>query len=300
MHNHNGHLTASPYVSYAKSSERDAEKRQAISTKEPTKEDPKEDVPGLNGTSLLKRKPPQVRIFTTVLHSTPLSLLTEMTLLASNPDAKTSQRRQSQTGYSMSSSVPNSATLPVPSMPLSTITPSSQSTSGPPPKKQKMMLQDKSLYTFESEVLRATSFALYPEPASDVRDVFRILHKLRHPLHQCKLPASKRRKRTIAELAADEALAAEEERFMLIMNERITSTVDGAVGMAKADGPSGAASFERNFSRFKTLESIKIKQDEDRKEKAAQAAAQAAAAEAARRQQHEHLEKVRREQEKIA
>ena len=297
VHNYNEHLTPSSYVPFPKSSERDAEKRQAVSIRESPKEDSKEDESKLNGTTNTseKQKPPQARIFTTVLHPTPLSLLMEMTLLASTPDPKTSQRRQSH-GYPMTGSVPNSATLPVPSTPLSAVAPSSQSSSGPSHKKQKMMLQDKALYAFEAEVLISTASPLYLEPVSDARDASKVLHALRHPLHQGKPPAPKSRKRTIAELAADEALAAEEERFMLIMDERISSTADGATGMAKSDGQSGTASFEQNFSRFKTLESIKMKQEEEKKEKAAQAAA----AEAARRAQHEQMEKARREQEEIA
>jgi transcription factor SPT20 len=80
-------------------------------------------------------------------------------------------------------------------------------------------------------------------------------------MHAEKPPSPKTRKRTVAEMAADEAAAAEQERFMLILDERLSGLARGA---KTADG-NGQAPFEPRFERFQTLETIKLQHEENKR-----------------------------------
>ncbi len=205
------------------------------------------------------------KVFTTVLHSTPLSLHAEMTIYASTPEHRSSGRKQSQAYGATNCS---SATVPHPPTPSTSGPSTALPQSSHAPKKQKMMLEQKNYHDFEAEALRTTASPLYLHPAKDSREAQELLNAMKHPLHRDRPPPPKTRKRTIAQLAADEALAAEEERFMLIMDERLAPTTSGAAAVGKAastDGQ-GGASFEPRFSRFKTLENIKM-QHEDREKR---------------------------------
>ena len=81
------------------------------------------------------------------------------------------------------------------------------------------------------------------------------------PRHQQSLPAPKTRKRTVAELAADEAIAAQEQAFMLIMDER--HNVSGAVAKAgTTDGEAGTATFEPRFETWQAIKNIRAEHKE--------------------------------------
>lgn len=246
--------------------------------------------PGQPSGGLQKKPLNGPKIFTTVLHSTELSLQVELTIFATSLDPRFT-RRQSQALNS--SRTPGSTTAPHPSTPLSTIPPTPSSTGGPSVKKQKMLLDCRDLHEFESKLIATTASPLYLESVDSLHDAQKVLEILKHPLHQSKPPSPKTRKRTIAELAADEALAAEEERFMLIMDERLAPASSNAAAGAKsaaADGQSGAASFEPRFSRFKALENIKMQHEEKAKREHEKKMQQ----DHAKRQQQEQMERDRR------
>jgi transcription factor SPT20 len=302
VHNYNEHLTPSPYVAYSSASQKKVdgvlpgEKVKALASTERPKDTDHEKENALvaslveGGQSKSLKQP---KIYTTVLHPTPLSLHADITILASTPDPRFGDRRQSQHGYAVT---PTSSVMPHTPTPLTASTPL---TSTPPHKKQKTLLDDRSALQFESDYLICTTSPLYLKPAESAYDAQIVLDALKHPLHQSKPPPPKTRKRTVAELAADEALAAEEERFMLIMDERlssISSTTTAGAKSASGDGQTSAASFETRFSRFKVLENIKIKHEEARKkEKAELAKRQQIEMERERRRTEE--EKARKEQQ---
>ncbi|KAI9829949.1 MAG: hypothetical protein M1819_005921 [Sarea resinae] len=304
IHNYNEHLTPSPYVPFPIPAKSDPAKEQNGRTKASTQEASPEmkrkttiqgkdsmPAPARQKDGQGKSAPLGPRVFTTVLHPTALSLLAEMTIYATTPDTRGSNKRQ-YSAYAMNSSTPVSATGPHPPTPLTAV-PSTPIGGGfPRPKRQKMMLDDRSFHDFEAKVLLGTSAGLYLDPVDGPAEAQLLLKALKDPLHESKPPPPKARKRTVAELAADEAQAAEEERFMLIMDERLAPASAGAAAGVKSttDGQSGGASFEPRFARFKTLENIKIQHEErekQRKEKEAQEAA-------TKRQQQEHMERERR------
>ncbi|KAI9749466.1 MAG: Transcription factor spt20 [Candelina submexicana] len=284
IHNYNEHLTPSPYAPYPQAHKsagakdrpeggqtKDTNKGKGLEAQQDTdhaeKEKDKENMaaPGQSIEAQARPASNKPKVFTTVLHSTPLSLQAEMTIYASTPEHRSNGRKQSQAYGAAGSS---SATMPHPPTPSTAGPSNAQSHGGHTAKRQKMMLEEKDYHEFEAQALRATTSPLYLHPANDSREAQELLNAMKHPLHQEKPPAPKTRKRTTAELAADEALAAQEERFMLIMDERLGPTTSGAAAVGKAastDGQ-GGASFEPRFSRFKTLENIKM-QHEDREKR---------------------------------
>ena len=274
IHNYNEHLTPSPYVPYPHPTasdsggnksgpskvESDATPAEPEKEKHPTLEQP-------NGsTSKNPSKGPRSHF--TVLFPTPMSTQEEVLLYANTPDIRSNNRKQSQNV----GRTPTSATLPQPPTPLSAVPPT-PSFPGPPAKRQKMMVSSNDVPAFEGKIVAATATPLYLDPVDNLQDTQKVLRILQDPLFQNKPPAPKTRKRTVAELAADEALAEEEQRFMLIMDERLVPSANAAAGnTAAADGESGAASFEPRFERFKALEEIKFNhQEKARREQEAKA-----------------------------
>ncbi|MCJ1397298.1 Transcription factor spt20 [Xylographa trunciseda] len=262
IHNYNEHLTPSPFVPYPHSKSLDrssnSQSKGGSSTSAadaaltgPEKENvlPKEE-PSDNTTGISKGP----KIFTTVLFPTPLSLQEELLTFANMPDHRANNRKQSQ----MSARTPASATMPHPPTPSSAV-PSTPFPLGLPSKKQKMMFTGKDLAVLEEKLIATTAPPLFLDPVDSPEEVQELLHKLQDPLSSNDPPAPKSRKRTVAELAADEALAAEEQRFMLIMDERLvpTAATAGVGNAAATDGEAGAASFEPRFERFKAIEEIR-------------------------------------------
>ena len=275
IHNYNEHLTPSPFVPYPHSKSLD---RSSISQSktgssntavDATRTDfEKENVLSKEQHSditLGASKGP--KIFTTVLFSTPLSLQEELLTFANMPDHRANNRKQSQ----MSSRTPASATMPHPPTPSSAVPPTPFA-SAPPSKRQKMMFNGKDLAILEEKLIAAVAPPLFLDPVDSPEEVQELLHKLQDPLSSNNPPAPKSRKRTVAELAADEALAAEEQRFMLIMDERLipTATTAGVGNAAATDGEACAASFEPRFERFKAIEEIRLAHQEKAQREAEQ------------------------------
>ncbi|KAL4915516.1 Spt20 family-domain-containing protein [Aspergillus aurantiobrunneus] len=262
IHNYNEHITPSAYVPYPKQNQLASQKsagNETTADQSDTKDGNERDGQSENNsqdagsTSQQKLPPPKPRVFTTVLHPTPRSLQAELTLLATTPDPKAARQAASTSRFQNPS-----ATAPSPGA-------SAHSERGHVAKRQKMLVEPQELLECESKLTRALATPLFLDPVNSLEDVHSLLKFLESPLHRDPPPSPKRRKRTVAELAADEALAAEEERFMLIMDERLEPTTSGAAGGPKSavvDDSGGAVPFEPRFSRFKTLENIRIQHEE--------------------------------------
>ncbi|KAL2871804.1 uncharacterized protein BJX67DRAFT_87876 [Aspergillus lucknowensis] len=268
IHNYNEHITPSPYVPYPKQNQLASEKLTGKDTagNQPDTKDGGEpntqpqETPGEAGEALQPKQPSsKPRVFTTVLHPTPRSLQAELTLLATTPDRRAAKLTVSASSRSQ---VPSSTAPPSPGAS------SAQPERGHVAKRQKMLVEPHELLECESKLTKALAPPLFLDPVDSLEGAHNLLKYLESPLHSDTPPSPKRRKRTVAELAADEALAAEEERFMLIMDERLEPTSSGAAGGPKSaavDDTGGAVPFEPRFSRFKTLENIRMQHEEKAK-----------------------------------
>ncbi|KAL4880911.1 Spt20 family-domain-containing protein [Aspergillus karnatakaensis] len=263
IHNYNEHITPSAYVPYPKQNQLASER---LAPKETTAEpdakgtgeqdNQSQDKPPEDVESASQQKQPlsKPRVYTAVLHPTSRSLQAELTLLATTPDPKAAK----QAAVASRPQAPSTAAPPSPGA-------ATQPEQAHVAKRQKMLVEPQDLIECESKLTRALAPPLFLDPVNNLEGVHNLLKFLESPLHRDAPPSPKRRKRTIAELAADEALAAEEERFMLIMDERLEPTTSGASGGPKSaavDDTGGAVPFEPRFSRFKTLENIRMQHEE--------------------------------------
>lgn len=279
LHNYNEHVTPSAYVPYPKQNQLTSDSTKSAETAAANDNQTNGET---SETQAPKSAAPKPRVFTTVLHPTPRTLQAELTLLATTPDPK-----------SLRGPIPNQF-----SRAQSSVVPQSPITAGSvdrghPAKRQKTLVEPQDLPECESKLIRALAPPLVLDPVDSFEAAQDLLKFLESPLHCDPPPSPKRRKRTIAELAADEALAAEEERFMLIMDERLEPTASGAAGGSKAaavDDTGGVAPFEPRFSRFKTLETIRMQHDEKAKREHEMKMKQ----ELAKRQQQEQERAARR------
>lgn len=263
IHNYNEHLTPSPFVPYPKS---------PSTNDDTTKPDTNAEAGiGENGSTQETSAPQKLpakrpKIFTTVLLPTPRLMEEELLIMANTPDPRAVNRKQSQAGAT--SRTPASATMPHPPTPLSALPPTP--TTGPQNKKQKMQLGESDIRPCQSKIMSATAPPLYLDPVDSLQEASKLIQSLTDLLHKGDLPSPKTRKRTVAELEADEAQAASEQRFMLIMDERLGNSVAGTKASG-ADGEVGAAPFEARFERFTTIENIrathreKEQQEQERK-----------------------------------
>ncbi|TPR11272.1 hypothetical protein CAN33_0047885 [Aspergillus niger] len=270
IHNYNEHVTPSAYVPYPKQSQLNSDKPAAKEA--PTGNQPDAKTNGeqsgdsesrakeATSNSAQSKQPPKPRVFTTVLHPTPRSLQAELTLLATTPDPKAAKQSASN-----ATSRPQQSSSTAPPSPGGS---SNQTERGHPAKRQKMLVEPQEFLECEARLTRALAPPLFLDPVNSFDAVQDLLKIMESPLHRDPPPSPKRRKRTVAELAADEALAAEEERFMLIMDERLEPTTSGGAGGPKSavvDDTGGGAPFEPRFSRFKTLENIRMQHEEKAK-----------------------------------
>jgi transcription factor SPT20 len=132
-----------------------------------------------------------------------------------------------------------------------------------------MKVEPKDLLEYEAGIVRGTAPPIFLEPVKTFEDAQALRHFLRDPLYDEEPPSPKGRKRTVAELAADDALAKEQERFMLIMDER-NSGGSATVNGNAVDAQAGAGLFQPRFERFNALDNIK-QQAAEKKQREAQA-----------------------------
>lgn len=254
IHNNNNFITPSPYGAHPSNKVEPKANGTAAPAKEAADKENKENMPapGANGSSQ-KQPATGPTITTVVLFPSTQSLLVDMSILATTPATDTATLKRMQTGR-------------VPPTPLTAVPPTPTFSAGPSPKRQKMMLDDTNVHEFEAEMLNATCPKLYLEPTKSFAESIALMDAMTHPNNKNPPPERKSRKRTTAELAADEADAQNLQSFMLAGDEQQatlnTTTAGGDEGAVRA------AANTMSFARFKTLASIKANREEaDRRKK---------------------------------
>jgi len=305
IHNSNAYLTPSPWVPYPKESLATLTKTIAAPGK-PAEEDKakaaeekdKENMPAPGqptDAQKVKSGMRKAKISTVVLHPSPLSTYIDLAIKATTPATNPSHKRRES--HHDGSGIPLSATGPRPQTPMLAIPSTPNLGMDPPPAKrirrEKMEIDNKNIYSVESQITLATTAPLFLEPVESAGESAALLEALAHPEHAFPVPSPKTRKKTVAEMAAEQSAAADEEQYMLILDERYNNGVAGGVAAADGDGQVGGASFEPRFERFKAIESIKLQVIENKKrEKLRQA-------EAAKKQQQESEAREKAKQETL-
>ncbi|OSS48964.1 hypothetical protein B5807_06842 [Epicoccum nigrum] len=254
IHNNNNFITPSPYGAHPSNKVDPKANGTAAPAKEAADKDDKENMPapGVNGSSQ-KQPATGPTVTTVVLFPSTQSHLVDMSILATTPATDTAALKRMQAGR-------------VPPTPLTAVPPTPTFSAGPSPKRQKMMLDDTNVHEFEAEMLNATCPKLYLEPTKSFAESIALMDAMTHPNNKNPPPERKSRKRTTAELAADEADAQNLQSFMLAGDEQQatlnTTTAGGDEGAVRA------AANTMSFARFKTLASIKANREEaDRRKK---------------------------------
>jgi transcription factor SPT20 len=257
IHNYNNFITPSPFAPLPTNKpESKSAPAKAQSKDGDTKED-KENMPapGQNGAS--NKQPGMAKIYTVVLFPTPQSHLADLQHLATQPatDMAALKRMQAQGRPAGMPPTPMTAIPPTPTFP-----------NGSSPKRQKMKLDDSNIHEFEANLLEATCPPLYLEPTKSFAESLAIMDTITHPNNKNPAPPRKTRKRTTAELAADEAEAQGLQRFMLAGDDyqaTMTATASGNDGNAVRE-----AANSQTFSRFKAIATIRANHEEaDRRKK---------------------------------
>ncbi|KAF4121677.1 transcription factor SPT20 [Geosmithia morbida] len=306
INKYNPYLTPSPYAPFPKDEQGSAEEKlkselEAVDAPQTEKEDVKQEEEGRPASASEGQKsktPPKPKIFTVVLHPTPESLQRDLLIKATTP--------ASQAGMATPGLPPPTPSSLVPQTPTAG--------SMPPPakrvKREKMELEPGNIHAAEGQILLATAEPLIlTAKAPSVEAQIALLEAMSNPQHSEPPPQPKTRKRTVAEMAADEAAAAEQERYLLFMDDRGGTNGSQSTSATDADGQTGASSFESRFERFKVMADIKrehaekkeqkkeqerLKQQENDRRLQAQKQ-QALQEQQAQKQQQQNEEKARRE-----
>lgn len=190
-----------------------------------------------------KKAPPVVKVSTVVLFPTQQSRQADLALRACNPKGSV-----------------DGAMNGVPPTPSAAVPPTPTGSSMPPPakklKREPMELDSGNIYDAEGKMLLGSLPPLDLEPTKDARGTIAILEEqaeaVKYRFHPAPMP--KTRKRTVAEMAADEAQAAGKERYLLLLDER---NGQGGISMSGGEGQQQAQPFDPTFERFKKIEDIK-------------------------------------------
>ena len=277
IHNYNPYITPSPWVPYPAGQLSKAPSRgrsSPVPKQEPGEASASQtngDSSTLNGEGLSgKNSEPtsrpnksQTKVFHVALRPTIMSRHMDIVIESMTPDTRTLNRRQSQ---AFPARTPGASNMPAPGTPLSAVPPTPSLEKAPPLKRQKMKVDPKDLLDYEAGIVRATAPPIFLEPVKTFEEAQALQNFLKDPLYDEEPPSPKGRKRTVAELAADDALAKEQERFMLIMDER-NSGGSAAVNVNAVDGQASSGLFQPRFERFNALDNIKA-QNEERKRRA--------------------------------
>ncbi|GJD04531.1 hypothetical protein ColKHC_13356 [Colletotrichum higginsianum] len=258
IHNHNPYIVPSPWS---------GRKPRGLEAEDGGGErQSKHASPELARRGQKNRGPQKSKTFTVVLHPTPESLQADLQIKAATPHGVVDARG-------------NADGMVPPSTPISMVPPTPTAGSMPPPakklKRERMELDGSNIHIAESQILLATNAQLFLEPTRDAEETMTLLDLLAHPKHSDSPPQPKTRKRTVAEMAADEAAAADQERYMLTLDERLSSAANGAQGGASGadkEGPAVVSTFEPRFERFKVIADIKREHDERKEQEKVKAA----------------------------
>ena len=297
IHNHTPYLTPST-ATYPKSETQPEADGDAGADGKSTEKasDDKENMPAPSlPTNAKTQPPPKPRVFTTVLFPTAQSQQTDLLILATTPRAVTDGKDDAAP----------------PSTPL-TAGPQTASASMPPPakrqKRESMEIDGSNIRALEGQILVATYPDIDLEPSLSKEETIARLEKgaKSHPRHCEPPPEPKARKRTVAEMAADQALIADQERYMLFNDERLGPSASGAQGATAGGDGEIRAAFEPRFERLQVIMDIKrqhaekkekerIQQAENQKRLEAQRQQQQIQEQHAAAQRHAEQERARRE-----
>ncbi|KAF1980398.1 hypothetical protein BU23DRAFT_548551 [Bimuria novae-zelandiae CBS 107.79] len=272
VHNYNSFITPSPHVPHpslkANAKPGQADGQLANSESKADKDVDKENMPAPGQPSSQKQTSKE-KISTVVLFPTPQSHFADLTILANTPqqDAATMRRNQAVARAAGNPPTPLTAVPPTPSALAASRS----------PKRQKTVLDENNLYEFEAAVFHETCPKLYLEPTKSLEETLALMEAHTHPNNQNSPPARKTRKRTTAELAADEAEAADMQRYMLAGDEFQASKTATAAGGDEGQHAVRASANQQTFSRFKTLAAIKTNHEEAERRKKEEEARQAQA-----------------------
>ncbi|RMZ88510.1 hypothetical protein DV736_g4266, partial [Chaetothyriales sp. CBS 134916] len=256
IHNYTQYITPSPYAPYPtkeQASHRSPQVRQSANDASTGKDTASETPSDATVEAQPKANSSQPRTFTVALRPTNLSRHMDLVVDAMAPDPKLLNRKQSTAninGRTPASSVP-------PQTPLSGVPSTPAGDKGPPAKKLKMKIEAKDLLEYEARTINATALPIYLDPVTSLEEVEALIAALTDPFYDTLPPSPKSRKRTVAELAADDAYAKEQERFMLIMDERTAAGNGTSTAAAAVDAQAGGALFQPRFEKFNALDSIK-------------------------------------------
>lgn len=267
IHNYNTFITPSPYVPYPQqqSTNKSPVMKQesgVVSDKQTNGDHPSSSTlgePGSEDAARPSSKPgkPQPRIYHIALRPTNLSKHMDLVLASMELDPKSSlNRKQSQV---FNARTPGSAGAMAAPLSLDT---SAAGDKGSASKKRKLRIAPDQMINFERSVVNHTAPPLCLDLVNSLEEAEAQMLSLRDPLYDQQPPSPKSRKRTVAELAADDALAKEQERFMLIM------AGDGGGAGANTgvvDGQAAGAMFQPDFGKFNTIQQIKFQTAEKQK-----------------------------------
>ncbi|KAJ9616823.1 hypothetical protein H2200_000542 [Cladophialophora chaetospira] len=248
IHNYNQYITPSPYAPYPT-------KEQSVNKSPRLKQEQSDQKDGPHSDETINVVPkslkPQPRIYHVALRPTILSRHMDLVIDAMQPDPKSLYRKGSQANVNG-----RAAGAGPPQTPISGMPPTPSAEKGPPFKKQKLKIDPKDMIEYEGRVVNAIAPPLYLDAVESLEEAETLIHMLKDPLHDQRPPSPKSRKRTVAELAADDAHAKGQERFMLVMDERTAGT-NGAGNAGAVDGQAAAALFQPRFEKFNALDNIK-------------------------------------------
>lgn len=208
------------------------------------------------------KTPSQPKVSTLVLFPTQQSRQADIAMKACNPRGSIDSRQDGSTNG-------------VPPTPSAAVPPTPTGSSMPPPskkvKRERMDLDRSNIYSAEGAMLLATLPPLDLEPTKDAVGTIAKIEEQAGILEQRfhAAPKPKTRKRTVAEMAADEAQAAENERYLLTLDDR---NGQGGNSVPGGDGQQQAPPFDPTFERFKKIEEIKREHAERAKQEKIKAA----------------------------
>lgn len=249
IHNYNQYITPSPYAPYPV-------KEQSVARSPPMKHEHRDSVssqPSSTANSIdtidvaPKSSKPQPKVYHVALRPTILSKHMDLVIDAMTPDPKSVNRKQSQAN--VNGRAPGAA----PQTPISGMATTPSTEKGPPLKKQKLKIDPKDMLEYEARVVNSTAPPLYLDPVDSLEEADCLISMLTDPHHDARPPSPKSRKRTVAELAAEDAHAKGQERFMLIMDERTADAANAGTG----DNQAATGLFQPRFEKFNALDGIK-------------------------------------------
>ena len=301
VHNHNPCLTPSPWVPYptenglpGKGKASPDDDTEDASKSKTSEQKDKENMPapafpdGQRGKSVASPKKPKTS--TIVLHPTPISDHADLIVKATS-----SRSADSRPDGPLSATVPPTPSTAVPQTPQTSMAPPAKRL-----KKSRMDLDINNLHAAQAQIVMATTAPLILDPVNNVAEALSLLDSLAHPMHSEKPPSPKTRKRTVAEMAADEEFAAAQERYMLIFDEKNAASAQGGANAGDGDAQAGGASFEPRFERFNTIENIRNQHEENKKsEKARQQEAERKSLQDRERERLRQESEKKLEQERI-